>query len=460
MLHVTTVSDPRARYYLDDLGDELARLTPAHAGLGGRWTGTSATALGLAGPVDADELGRLLEARHPATGRPLLSRPRRVVAYDLTFSAPKSVSVLAGLGTPEARAQVLEAHAAAVTSAVAYLERRAATVRRGSGDERAVCGADGLAAAGFTHWLSRAGDPHLHTHVVAANLGHGEDGRWSALDGRGLFAHARAAGALYGAALRAGIAPSAGGSWRWHDRGGWELGGADPALLAAFSGRAAEIREEAARRGGGSPGSRRIAWAATRGPKDRRSAAELSADWATRARIGGLALGRDTVERDTERLDEHRFAAELSAGPPSGVTRRDVVAAWGTAAVAGAPGREIDAAVDHWVPSAAGRGVAEPRLAPAECVPAPHLLRALGPRPVVSDGQTVWRGAAAALDGYRARWGVTGPEPLGAREHLAAFPTARLAERVEVARRVREARLELGGPALPVLAREGVALER
>jgi len=104
--------------------------------------------------------------------------------------------------------------------------------------------------------------------------------------------------------------------------------------------------------------------------------------------------------------------------------------------------------------------VAEPRLAPAECVPAPHLLRALGPRPVVSDGQTVWRGAAAALDGYRARWGVTGPEPLGAREHLAAFPTARLAERVEVARRVREARLELGGPALPVLAREGVALER
>ena len=50
--------------------------------------------------------------------------------------------------------------------------------------------------AGFEHFTSRAGDPHLHSHVVVANMAHGVDGRWSAIDGRGLYAHARAAGAL------------------------------------------------------------------------------------------------------------------------------------------------------------------------------------------------------------------------------------------------------------------------
>jgi conjugative relaxase-like TrwC/TraI family protein len=75
-------------------------------------------------------------------------------------------------------------------------------VRRGQGGV-VVEEATGLPAAGFRHRTSRAGDPQLHTHLLVANLGRGSDGRWSALDGRRLYAHARTASFVYQAVLRA-----------------------------------------------------------------------------------------------------------------------------------------------------------------------------------------------------------------------------------------------------------------
>ena len=61
----------------------------------------------------------------------------------------------------------------------------------------------GFVAAAFRHRSSRAGDPLLHTHVVVANATQAADGRWTALDGRELYRHAKTAGYLYQAALRA-----------------------------------------------------------------------------------------------------------------------------------------------------------------------------------------------------------------------------------------------------------------
>jgi hypothetical protein len=127
----------------------------------------------------------------PLTGESLRSSssPVRVAGFDLTFSAPKSVSVVFGIADERVRATVRTAHDRAVREAVAYLERSAAAVRRGHGGVR-LEQADGLIAAALRHRTSRAGDPQLHTHVVVANLGRGPDGRWSALDGRQLYAHA------------------------------------------------------------------------------------------------------------------------------------------------------------------------------------------------------------------------------------------------------------------------------
>ena len=78
-------------------------------------------------------------------------------------------------------------------AAVGYLEREACRVRRGRGGVRREVG-EGFVAAAYRHRMSRAEDPQLHTHVVAANMARGTDGRWTALDATPIFQHAKAAG--------------------------------------------------------------------------------------------------------------------------------------------------------------------------------------------------------------------------------------------------------------------------
>ncbi len=465
MLHVVTVSDSRARYYLGDLGDEVRRVAPGRAGDAGRWLGTASAAVGLAGEPDGPALEGLLVGRHPGTGRVLTTRRRSVAGYDLTFTVPKSLSVVFGLKGPEASDLVAGAHREAVDAAVDYVERHAVAVRRGSGSERALSGCDGVLAAGFTHCLSRAGDPHLHTHVVVANLVHGSDGRWSALDGRGLFVHARAAGALHDAHLRALLTERMNVAWSWRATGGWELAGSDPLVLAALSGRSAEIAQALWAAGRSSGRARRVAWASTRGPKPTAvPGPQLRATWSRHA--GGrpldLAPGVRPEAGEPDRLEEGRFAAVIAGASPSGVCRRDVVAAWATASRAGVEGCELQGAVDHWTPAAdCGIGVGELRAAPGRYVPPPHLLRALGSRPVGVAGQGEWRRAAALIDRYRERWGVSGPSPL--REPgapLAAFPMARLVDHLEVSRMVSETLVRLGGRRPTTLERDAPSIGR
>ena len=94
-----------------------------------------------------------------------------------------------------------DAHDEAVADALGYMERQAAVTRRGPAGVHAIAG-NGLVAAAFRHRTSRAGDPQLHTHVLVANLTLGADGRWSTLDARRIYAHAKTAGYLYEARLR------------------------------------------------------------------------------------------------------------------------------------------------------------------------------------------------------------------------------------------------------------------
>ena len=129
-------------------------------------------------------------------------RDGSVTGYDLTFSAPKSVSTLWALGDEVTVAQVEAAHSAAVRTALGYLEQVASWSRRGrNGVEQIATG--GYAAALFEHGTSRTGDPQLHTHSLVVNKARCVDGAWRTLDGREVYHHKKAAGALYQAALRA-----------------------------------------------------------------------------------------------------------------------------------------------------------------------------------------------------------------------------------------------------------------
>jgi conjugative relaxase-like TrwC/TraI family protein len=154
----------------------------------GRWVGAGARELGLSGELDVEQLKRLMDGQHPASGGLLAVRGPRAstAALDLTFSAPKSVSVLFAVGDGQLSRALVEAHEEAVDAAVSYMEREACWVRRGSarmGTIRSVRAESGFVAAAYRHRMSRAQDPQLHTHVVCANMAQGPDGRWTALDG-------------------------------------------------------------------------------------------------------------------------------------------------------------------------------------------------------------------------------------------------------------------------------------
>jgi conjugative relaxase-like TrwC/TraI family protein len=167
-----------------------------------------------------------------------------VSGFDLTFSAPKSVSVLFAVEDAEVARALLAAHERAVDAAVEYLEREACWTRRGRDGVDRVRG-DGFIAASYRHRMSRAGDPQLHTHVVIANMTRA-DGRYTALDARSIYEHKSAAGAVYRAVVRAEVRERLPWlSWRQTGRGLFELDGIPEPVLRHFSQRRVEIEERA-----------------------------------------------------------------------------------------------------------------------------------------------------------------------------------------------------------------------
>jgi conjugative relaxase-like TrwC/TraI family protein len=202
-----SAGDAPEGYYLEQVAQGREDYYGGEGEAPGQWAGSGARVLGLDGRVEDQGLARLLGACDPSSGEEL-RRPMSdgaVAGFDLTFRAPKSVSILWGAGEPDVACEVREAHDCAVERALGYLEREACLARRGHGGHQHVRG-DGFVAAAFRHRASRAGDPLLHTHVVVGNLTRGPDGRWTALDGRLLYRHAKTAGVRVPgpAALRAG----------------------------------------------------------------------------------------------------------------------------------------------------------------------------------------------------------------------------------------------------------------
>jgi hypothetical protein len=238
MLSVAKLTPGQEAYYEQQV---VRGLDDYYAGRGespGLWAGAGAWALGLVGVVEDGDLGTLLRGVDPAGGK-LLRAPVRertitvrtldvetgewreaqkrlapVSGYDLVFSCPKSISLLHALTDDEqVRREISEAHEASWQAALGYLEREACVVRRGKGGVVREHG-EGFVAAAFRHRTSRAQDPHLHTHVIVANMARAGDGQWRALDGEAVLKTYRlAAGYLYEAQLRHELTRRLGVEW-------------------------------------------------------------------------------------------------------------------------------------------------------------------------------------------------------------------------------------------------------
>ena len=372
----------------------------------GTWLGAGAAELGLAGTVTGAELGEVLAGRHPGTGESLRRRPAQVPGSELLFQVPKSVSVLWGVAAPDVAAQVIEATSGALQGAVRYLEAEAVVV----GADRP---ASGMVAAGFLHRTSRLADPHLHVHLLVANLGRRDDGRWMAVNRLVLSSYLGAAGFLFESHLRHELSARLGLSFGPVVNGVAQISGVPDEVLTAFSRRRGQVERNAARYSGASPAARRLAALTDRPERHPGLAAEqLREEWQERAAaagldVSGLGLGPSgrasalaAAERDEVDLGEVVGGlSELSS-----FSRRDVVKAVAALAPHGFPGTTIRDAVER-------------------VLSAPPVVRAPGV-PVLRSGDVrrLRSRPPVVLHSDQATW-TTAPE-LERRRHLAEVAAA------------------------------------
>lgn len=338
------------------LAARVARLSARVSGGRGwrvRLDASEAGRVAAAGGVDPVEVFRTGDGADRYTAAVSHADTRvdiRRCGLDVVVSAPKSVSLLHGLGPSELTRQVAEAHRRAVDAALGYLQTQTAHGLRGhQGDGRraAWIDTDGFIAAAFDHRTSRADEPQLHTHLVVANLVHGTDGGFSAVDSRAVHRHARAAGGVYQAVLRGELTRRLGVAWTPVHRGVAEVAGIPAALLRAFSTRRRQIEAALAAAGGEGRHAAQAAAYATRRRKTHAEPAELRAGWRTRV----AALGHDPDELiaaalqrqarppvvDTERLTAWLLGPAGLTAHASTFTRRDVLTALTDALPPGAP---------------------------------------------------------------------------------------------------------------------------
>lgn len=237
----------------------------------------------------------------------------RVASFDLSFSDPKSVSLLAAGSTPEVRAEVQAARHAAIRKVLGWLEQEAVGVRRGHNGIDRFRGS-GVTAAAFDHRTSREGDPQWHTHVLVQNATLGPDGRWSALDSRKLYAHTITADRLYHAVLRAEVTRRLDVRWREVDQrtGAAEIDGLqDRNLLRAFSKRRTQVVAQQQEWGHAGIAAGKAAALATRKAKDH---SEPEASFYDRVAAGLAEHGIGPGELEQVRRGGRAQARQLSPG--------------------------------------------------------------------------------------------------------------------------------------------------
>ena len=204
------------------------------------WFGRGAAILGLEGPVDPKIFEALLYGRLPngvvmrQTQHGLHHRP----GYDLTFSAPKSVSILAlVLG----ESSVLKAHQEALKETLVIMEAKYGASRKKKGGTE-------LEQSGNFLWAlveeidSRAGDPQLHTHCILLNMTQMADQSWHTIFGDPLYTDKMLCGLIYRSLLAQKLM-QLGHVLRFEAQGLFEIEALPQKLLEAFSKRTEQITE-------------------------------------------------------------------------------------------------------------------------------------------------------------------------------------------------------------------------
>lgn len=280
----------------------------------GEWLGTGALGLNLSGPVEPKAFAEVLQGFDPHDESALVQNAglkSRQCGWDLTFSAPKSVSVQWALTTPDEREKIEEAQRTAVASAMKFLEDECSFSRRGPGgivQDRAK-----LVAAAFAHETSRSLDPQLHTHVVVSNVVLRPDGSTGTLVSRDFFRAKMLAGQLYRTELASQLNEKLGLPIFKMGKNSFELGNVHKDLCDAFSKRRKAMEKELLP-GDSAEDKARIALA-TRQAKQNVDRETLFSSWADEAWALGWRFKRGTMQIEkilspAERAELARIANE------------------------------------------------------------------------------------------------------------------------------------------------------
>ena len=295
-----------------------------------QWWGEGAAKAGLKGRVQAEDFQQLLEGKLPDGERLRKRKATRAgykdrAALDCTFSAPKSVSLLALV---KGDRQLEKAHREAVRATLQVMEERYATTRqRRGGGIRQVVRTGNLLAAQFHHDTNREKDPHLHTHCVLINATQTDDGRWYSLRNDEIIRYKKLLGSIYQNELavrmrRLGYQVESRGN------GQFEVQGFTSEQLDTFSQRRQQILARAA--ADSSWEERDAVWEKTRKPKGKaKKREELHAAWEERAVRAGIQfpkrrrehlaiepqpeLARKAVADGIEHCSERRTAFPVEA---------------------------------------------------------------------------------------------------------------------------------------------------
>ena len=294
-----------AAYYANDnyyTVDQSAELS--------EWGGDGAARLDLSGKIDAEVFEQVLAGKLPNGVTISGGAGEHVAGMDLTFSAPKSVSLVALIGGDK---RVIAAHIQAVRTTMAWAEKNLAYARRGA-NGRETMATGNLVYALFPHDVSRAHDPQLHVHAVIANATQRPDGEWRALRNTELYKQNTLIGAIYNAELRASLEKLGYAVEMTGKHGSFEITGIDRTTIEQWSTRHGEIVALAKELGIATPEGLHAVAERTRDAKTPMTHGELARHWT------GLAEER--------RLDLRPMVdAAREASPQRGVFER--VRDWG-----------------------------------------------------------------------------------------------------------------------------------
>ncbi len=217
----------------------------------GLWTEASDRNLGIEGEVRPDEFSKFLMGIHPYSESVLDENvsKRKIATFDFILSAPKSVSLIGLIGSNEVETKVFEAHRNAVRETINWLECDLVKARRGSSKENIRVNISGLYGAQFLHRTSRMNDPHLHSHVVIANMVRGPDGYFSGADMRNVFSLSTNIGSRYQSLLRNELTKTLNLNWDRYRNGVADVCGVSQEAIELFSKRSQYLKSFAIRDG-------------------------------------------------------------------------------------------------------------------------------------------------------------------------------------------------------------------